>query len=63
MQNKERFDQNFAAQYLDISTATLEKWRSLKKGPAYLKVGHFVRYTKEDIDTWNESNRVTHDAS
>jgi predicted DNA-binding transcriptional regulator AlpA len=61
--NTERFNQTYAAQYLGVSTATLEKWRSLKKGPPYLKVGHFVRYTKVDIDTWIESNRVTPDAS
>jgi hypothetical protein len=54
----DRFDQNNAAQYLGVSTFTLEKWRSLKKGPPYLKVGHFVRYTKQDLDNWVEAHRV-----
>lgn len=60
---KERFDQNCAAQYLGLSTATLEKWRGLKKGPPYLKVGHFVRYTQQDLDTWVESKRVIPEAT
>jgi predicted DNA-binding transcriptional regulator AlpA len=53
-----RFDQNHAAEYLGLSVHTLEKWRSLKKGPAYLKVGHFVRYTQEDLENWISSQRV-----
>ena len=56
--NTERFDQNHAANYLGVSIHTLEKWRSLKKGPPYLKVGHFVRYTEADLDQWINSQRI-----
>jgi predicted DNA-binding transcriptional regulator AlpA len=58
MHQKEQLDQSNAAAYLGVSTATLEKWRSLKKGPAYFKLGHFVRYTQSDLDGWIASRRV-----
>jgi len=61
--NPERFDQTHAANYLGVSIHTLEKWRSLKKGPPYLKVGHFVRYTQEDLDRWVDSHRISPEVS
>lgn len=35
-----------------ISPRTLERWRWLKSGPKYLKVGGRVVYRLEDIETY-----------
>ena len=42
-----------AAEYLDVKVGTLEKWRYLKKGPRYYKIGgKRVRYRKSDLDAF-----------
>jgi hypothetical protein len=38
-----------------ISERTLERWRWLKQGPAYLKVGGRVVYRIEDIEAFEAS--------
>lgn len=40
------------AQHLGISVAALRKWRTLGRGPRYLKIGNLVRYRREDIDAF-----------
>ena len=40
------------ADLLSISPMTLRNWRSLGKGPHYLKVGGCVRYPVESTLTW-----------
>lgn len=40
------------ATVLGLSTATLANWRSLGRGPAYIKLGARVRYRAEDIERW-----------
>jgi hypothetical protein len=35
-----------------ISTRTLERWRWLKAGPQYLKIGGRVVYRLQDIETY-----------
>ena len=42
----------------NIPVTTLEKWRSLKIGPNYHKLGKHIRYKPKDIDQWIESKRV-----
>jgi excisionase family DNA binding protein len=37
---------------LRVSLAALRKWRVMKKGPQFLKVGSLVRYRQADIDQW-----------
>lgn len=37
---------------LNVSVASLRRWRLLRRGPAFLKVGSLVRYRPEDLDTW-----------
>ena len=42
-----------AAKRLGISHQTLEKWRSQKRGPHYLKIGSkAVRYRQIDLDAF-----------
>ena len=43
------------AQMLRLSVATIRRWRTLKRGPRYLKVGASVRYRTEDMVAWLES--------
>ena len=43
------------AQQLRVSLAALRKWRVLKRGPLFLKIGSLVRYRQADIDRWLES--------
>lgn len=47
-----------AAEYLDLSPKTLQKYRWEQKAPAYIKVGRSVRYRKEDLDAFLDANRV-----
>ncbi|MBF0589166.1 MAG: helix-turn-helix domain-containing protein [Magnetococcales bacterium] len=39
-----------------ISHRTLERWRSLGTGPAYIKIGGRVAYRLEDIERYEASN-------
>jgi predicted DNA-binding transcriptional regulator AlpA len=38
-----------------LSVASVRRWRILKKGPRYLKIGAAVRYRPEDVAAWLES--------
>jgi hypothetical protein len=37
---------------LNVSVASLRRWRLLRRGPAFLKVGALVRYQPEDLEAW-----------
>ena len=37
---------------LNVSVASLRRWRLHGRGPAFLKVGCLVRYRPEDLDSW-----------
>ncbi|NBO83650.1 MAG: DNA-binding protein, partial [Betaproteobacteria bacterium] len=41
--------QNELAQRWQISEATLERWRSQRKGPHFLRLGGQVRYRLVDV--------------
>jgi len=38
-----------------LSVASVRRWRLLRQGPRYLKIGSAVRYKPEDISAWLES--------
>lgn len=40
-----------------ISERTLERWRWLKLGPAYIKIGGRVIYTLEDVEAYEARQR------
>lgn len=40
-----------------VSPRTLERWRWLKQGPAYLKVGNHVVYRIEDVEAYEAERR------
>lgn len=41
-----------AAEFLTMSTATLEKWRYQRRGPSFVKIGSLVRYTQQALDDY-----------
>jgi excisionase family DNA binding protein len=40
------------AQRLNVSRASLRRWRVLKRGPGLVKIGGLVRYRPEELETW-----------
>lgn len=40
---------------LGVSVATVRRWRLLRQGPKYIKIGASVRYKLADIVAWVES--------
>lgn len=40
------------ARELNLSLASLRRWRLEKRGPQFIKVGSLVRYRPEDIEAW-----------
>lgn len=40
------------AESLGIACSTLIQYRKDGTGPIYIKLGHLVRYKKEDVDAW-----------
>lgn len=46
-----------AAVFLDLSPRTLERFRVEGRGPAFLKLGRRVVYSRHDLLTWAEAQR------
>lgn len=40
------------ARITGLSVASVRRWRLLRQGPKYLKIGSAVRYRAEDIASW-----------
>lgn len=43
------------AEVLQVSLACMRRWRLMGQGPEYRKVGPLVRYRREDLERWIES--------
>jgi len=43
------------ARVTGLSVASVRRWRLLRQGPKYLKIGAAVRYKAEDVSAWLES--------
>ncbi|RUX26050.1 DNA-binding protein [Mesorhizobium sp. M2A.F.Ca.ET.042.01.1.1] len=41
-----------------ISLGTLRNWRSMRIGPAFVKVGKSVLYPAKELDVWDKKNTV-----
>jgi hypothetical protein len=50
-------DQAQLARRWNISARTLERWRWLNQGPAFLKIGGRVAYRLEDVESFEISQR------
>ena len=46
------------AEELNVSLRTLRKWRQLRVGPPYIKVGRQVHYSDEGRTAWLKANEV-----
>ena len=55
---KDVLDEKQAAAYINQKPGTLRQWRSVSKGPAYLKKGRSVLYKKSDLDAWLATGRT-----
>jgi predicted DNA-binding transcriptional regulator AlpA len=57
MQNtlEELLTEHDVARITGLSVASVRRWRLLRQGPKYLKIGAAVRYKPEDVATWLES--------
>lgn len=41
-----------AAAYLGTSTSLLERYRQLREGPTFVRIGRCVRYRRSDLDDY-----------
>ena len=46
------------SQLLDVPKRTLDQWRYLGNGPAFVRIGRHCRYRPEDVAAWLEVQRV-----
>ena len=51
----EMLDDLQVAKYLRMSVASVRRWRVLRQGPKFFKIGSAVRYRKADLDAWLDS--------
>lgn len=49
-----------AAQYVNVSTRTLELWRQKGLGPKWLQLGHSIRYDLDDLNAWMQACKHGH---
>jgi predicted DNA-binding transcriptional regulator AlpA len=47
--------ENDVARITGLSVASVRRWRLLRQGPKYIKIGAAVRYKHEDFSAWLES--------
>ncbi|GGA51253.1 DNA-binding protein [Nitratireductor aestuarii] len=41
-----------------VSLGTLRNWRALRLGPSFVKIGKAVLYPIEELDAWDQANKV-----
>ena len=46
------FTEEEVAKQLNVSVASLRRWRLARRGPQFIKVGSLVRYRPEDLESW-----------
>jgi Helix-turn-helix domain len=56
-------DEHQAAERLGLSVKTLRRWRWLKRGVPWIRVGAAVRYAPGDLSAFIEANRQAVSAS
>jgi predicted DNA-binding transcriptional regulator AlpA len=40
------------SKHLRVSLAALRKWRVMRRGPRFIKIGSLVRYRPADVEEW-----------
>nr|WP_141388126.1 helix-turn-helix domain-containing protein [Microbacterium liquefaciens] len=48
------------AEFLNVSQATLSRWRREKVGPPFLRVGGISRYNPSSVRAWVKANEQAH---
>ena len=43
------------AEFLNMSVASVRRWRLFSKGPKFVKIGRAVRYKRGDVEMWLNS--------
>lgn len=46
------FTEKEVAKELQVSLASLRRWRIENRGPRFIKVGSLVRYPQRDLEEW-----------
>ncbi len=41
-----------------VSVGTLRNWRAMKIGPSFVKVGKAILYPIDELEAWDQTNRV-----
>ena len=54
----EFFDENALAAHLGLRPKTLQRWRTLRKGPEYTKFGKSVRYSMAAVRAFEADHTV-----
>lgn len=55
----ERLNTEEAAKFLGLDPQTLINWRSLGRGPAFIRLGRAVRYSVSALEKFIAKNTVT----
>jgi excisionase family DNA binding protein len=50
------------ADELKVSRRTLQRWRTEKRGPRWIRVGKAPRYKRGDVTAWLEAHAAEGDA-
>ena len=48
-------DERYAARYLGVTRRTMQWWRTVGRGPRFVKIGRLVRYLIGDLDIFIEA--------
>lgn len=51
----EMMNERQVAELLNMSVASVRRWRLFRRGPKFVKIGSAVRYRREDLETWLDS--------
>jgi len=51
-----------AACHLGVSAVTLERWRSQRRGPRFVRYGRYLRYRLSDLEAFLEHHLVAGDS-
>jgi predicted DNA-binding transcriptional regulator AlpA len=52
-------NENQAAEFLGLSTRTLQAWRVRGGGPRYCKIGRSVRYSRRELIAFQQTHTFT----
>jgi predicted DNA-binding transcriptional regulator AlpA len=51
----EMMTEHQVAEFLNMSVASVRRWRLFRTGPKFVKIGSAVRYKRHDIEMWLDS--------